>query len=373
MRVFIIALFVAVLVMIYKKYTSLQNIRKPVLLAALKTPSLSDDDIVVGRPNKKTAIGSGNVPDIFKTRIFVSVRCHDAHEGAVQVSQILKSAANPALVTVGVSHVVGEHNDGGGITAALVKIGQGRWSSNVRVTLVKDSNTYECHVESLSRLLSDETLIVVMSDRVTLPFEWDVRVISVHREVRKNKDTPVDVVFTSSVKGHFAVCAGDVHGIPYFEPRTLAVEHDDFLVPTTSLFTDFFCITRRVCSALFYRPLGDVAVKGQDTIPEWALEAVLSSRAHGIAAPIIGSSSFKLGSVGVVRPFDREKYSPRRVAAKVSATYLEFLGWDFERRVPTGRARMGISRTATPLEKRLKWGDESQQDFATVVATGEFV
>jgi hypothetical protein len=372
MRVFIVILLVAVLIIVVKKYTSLKN-GESVLLVANNTPSPSIGRPTAGRADKKTVKGSGSVPDIFKTRIFVSIRSLDAHQGALQISQILKSAANPALVTVGISHVVGDHNDGGGITAALVKIGQGRWSSNIRVTLVKDPNTYECHVESLSRLLSDETLIVVVSDRVSLPFEWDVRVISVHREVRKNKDNPVDVIFTSSAKGHFAVCAGDVHGIPYFEPRSLAIEHDDFLVPTTSLFMDFLCVTRRVCSALFYRPPSGVAVKGQDTTPEWALEAVLSSRAHGVMAPIIGSSSFKLGVTGVVHPPDREKYSPSRVAAKVSATFLEFLGWDFERRAPTGRARMGISRAATPLEKRLKWGDESQQDFATIVATGEFV
>ena len=295
----------------------------------------------------------------FRPRIFVATHGNDAKSLAYHIVDILKKSSSPFLLTIGVVQQTFTEKNNGNVVNELKFLGYDRFLPNIRISLLKNSsNEYESYFHAMSKLHTDEPYCAFIAQNAVLPNNWDLRSISLFESA---DPTSRKLLFTAFPENDFTVCAGSFHGIPHFEPRKLAFDHEDLAVPLASLWTDYMFTLSSVAKHMF---------EGNDlVITNWAASAVLSSRVHYYDCLIVSIQSFKLKHNSVAE-IKKEKFSVSDVKKLITDDYLNFLGWDFATKEPTGRARLGLLPDSTSLEKRLKWGDSNNQQYANNLATG---
>jgi hypothetical protein len=330
-----------------------------ILYRAIKTSNFSGKTSLAGTSNP------------FQARILVS--CHGRYAPALAktVADIFLKAANPKLIVVGVIHQIPTKSinvhEFGNIVNELRILGFENYLPNVRVSLLNSTNEYASYSESLVKLhTEDEPFCAFLAEGVTLPMNWDVMCASLY-ESPSQRHGSNNIVLTATPGGDFPVCAGSIDGIPYFETRKLAFGYQNLAVPIISVWTSFMFTISSIASSMF---LSGVTTE----LPTWVTPAALASRLYELGTVIVSLSEFELlPENSLYYPAHHQQLTPfdhidRKLL--VSDRYLEHIGWDFEKYEPSPRGKLGLMLNAMPLEKRLKWGDESNQDHGNNIANG---
>lgn len=324
---------------------------------------------------RRPSLASGP-PSAFLPTIFVAISAATAASGASRAVAIITSAGRPKQVVVGVVQEPPQGQGGRSVADEIRLLGHQDALPNVRVCVSEEANLYERYALALSTLRSDEEFFAVVSKNTVLPEGWDVTALAAYEATRPSPGhgprPPPHVVLSASPRGDFTVCAGELHGVPFFEARELAFQTGaEYAIPLSAVFPEFV-FTAAALAPLLYRR----REPGDSEVPEWAIDAVVSSATYDAGVRDIASLRAlrpTKANPATVRPqlaYEREEYSRNRLRERVSDGYRAFLGWDFEAQSPIAQARLGVTRFASDLEMRVKWGDEAAQDYATSVASG---
>ncbi len=294
----------------------------------------------------------------FRPRIFVATYGDDTKSIAYHIVDLLKKSSSPFLLTIGITQQIFDDKTSGNVVNELKLMGYDRFLPNIRISLLKNtSNEYESYFNCINNLYTDEPYCAFISHDTVMSKGWDRQSISLFENTDSQSRR---LLLTAFPQNDFTVCAGSFHGIPHFESRKLAFDHEDLAVPLTSLWTSYMFTLSNVAKYMFVHDM---------TIPHWASASVLSSKAHEFECLMVSLQSFKISQSSKIET-KKEKFSVSTLTNLISEDYLEFLGWDFSTREPTGRARLGLLPDASSLEKRLKWGDANNQHHVNNLATG---
>jgi len=299
----------------------------------------------------------------FRTRIFVLIHCTDASKAADQIENIFLTAEYPRLTTVGVIQTLSKNiseTPTNNIISLLRQKNLHHLDSNIRISLTKNTNKYSCLQKGIEELLTDEIFVLTVDENVTLPKKWDRMAL----DLFETSDGQ-NYVFSATNSGDFPVCTGNLHGIPHFETRNISFNHENLAFPIITIFPEFFLMKAHQARKVF----SENGV--YDTVvPEWAIPAIVSSACHDQNYNIITLHRFKVYKFENKK--EKENFSPNLLKSKISSAYLQYIQWDFEIDEPGPLTRLGLSIDSTPLERRIKWGDESHQDHAMKIASGEY-